>query len=115
MTQQLVFPVRLIWVMSRNLKTYYVCICVILHSDKIVSNPFLITRVYDEISLNCMQSYTSTCQFFIISNDVISMYHNCTRILCSYFQNCILAYYIEEKKNPDIAVMELDSVNMHIS
>lgn len=41
------------------------------------------------------------------------MYHNCTRILCSYFQNCILAYYIE-KKNPDIEVMELDSVNMHI-
>lgn len=51
--------------------------------------------------------------FFIISNYVISVYHNCTRILCSYFQNCILAYYIE-KKNPVIEVMELDWVNMHI-
>lgn len=29
---------------------------VILHSNKIVYNPFLITRVYDEILLNCMQS-----------------------------------------------------------
>lgn len=37
----------------------YVSVClfeVILHSDKIDNNPFLIIRFYDEISLSCMQS-----------------------------------------------------------
>lgn len=57
---------------------------------------------------------TSACHFCIISNYVISVYHNCTRILCSYLQKLYTAYYIERKENPHIEVIELDSVNTHI-
>lgn len=42
-----------LWNYFENILLMYVCVClfeVILHSNKIVYNPFLVTRVYDEIS-----------------------------------------------------------------
>lgn len=80
---------------------------VISHSvDEIFYNSFPILRVYEEISLSLKHlQYMSF--FYFILNDVISMYHNCTRIQCSYLQNCIIAYYME--KNLCIEVMQLDS------